>query len=335
MARILRWSLAVVLIAIGIVVQPTHGVAAEPKDDSAAVDDEGAPELLREVLDATGRRYARAKSALDSSMRRQLTLRVKMQQAQARRDALLPEVVRMAAESYRFGKVTPLSALLNTTSPDAFLLKAQMFDEVNRVNDRRLRELNDAASTVQRAKAEMDREVTEGRLQLKIMNKQKSQAEKALALVGGEELTGGLVAATSPVARAAPRGPNGEWRDETCSEDDPTTGGCVTPRTLNALREAKKAFFTRFVGCYRPGGPYEHPKGRACDWSLRSKGFSPARNTDEKIYGNNLAAFLVRNADRLGILYVIWYQKIWFPATGWKSYSGPKDHKDHVHMSML
>ena len=27
-----------------------------------------------------------------------------------------------------------------------------------------------------------------------------------------------------------------------------------------------------------------------------------------------------RNADALGILYVIWYKRIWFPATGWKSW---------------
>ena len=39
-----------------------------------------------------------------------------------------------------------------------------------------------------------------------------------------------------------------------------------------------------------------------------------------KNYGNNLMAFLVRNADRLGVLYVIWFRQIWFPATGWKSY---------------
>ncbi len=32
---------------------------------------------------------------------------------------------------------------------------------------------------------------------------------------------------------------------------------------------------------------------------------------------------------------MIWYRQIWFPATGWKYYDGPKDHKDHVHMSIV
>jgi hypothetical protein len=54
-----------------------------------------------------------------------------------------------------------------------------------------------------------------------------------------------------------------------------------------------------------------------------------------KNYGNNLMAFLVRNADRLGIYYVIWYAQIWFPATGWKAYHGVSNHKDHVHVSLL
>jgi hypothetical protein len=48
-----------------------------------------------------------------------------------------------------------------------------------------------------------------------------------------------------------------------------------------------------------------------------------------------LMAFLVRNADRLGIYYVIWYAQIWFPATGWHAYHGVSNHKDHVHVSLL
>jgi hypothetical protein len=46
-------------------------------------------------------------------------------------------------------------------------------------------------------------------------------------------------------------------------------------------------------------------------------------------------AFLVRNADRLGVLYVIWFRQIWLPATGWKAYHGASAHTDHVHVSML
>ena len=87
------------------------------------------------------------------------------------------------------------------------------------------------------------------------------------------------------------------------------------------VQGGQAAGFNRFVGCYRPGGPWEHPKGRACDWSLQKSGFRRGQQR-HPIYGNNLAAFLIRNADRLGIYYVIWNRQIWFPATGWSSYSG-------------
>ena len=167
------------------------------------------------------------------------------------------------------------------------------------------------------------------------MGKQKTQAEKALALVGGNALTQGYVDFKSPEAAPAPRNAAGDFPPESCKVPDPTTAGCITARTLHMYKEVKKAGFDRFVGCHRNGGPFEHPKGRACDWSLQKRGFSVSHNSDMRRYGNDLMAFLVRNADRLGILYVIWFKQIWFPATGWKSYHGPSAHTDHVHVSML
>ena len=55
-------------------------------------------------------------------------------------------------------------------------------------------------------------------------------------------------------------------------------------------------------------------------------------------YGTDLAAFLVFNAQRLGVLYVIWYRQIWLPSSGWRSYSGcctsSRKHTNHVHLSV-
>ena len=59
----------------------------------------------------------------------------------------------------------------------------------------------------------------------------------------------------------------------------------------------------------------------------------------DKTYGDNLAAYFVKNADKLGVMYVIWYRQIWMPSTGWRAYSasgGPAAvHTNHVHLSML
>ena len=320
------------LIAATIVVAPSEASAAPKPAPSGEVE----TPLLGDVLASTGKRYLEAKAALDKSRRRQAQLAKEVKKAQASLDALVPEVGQIAAESYRNGKLTAVSMLLNSASSDSFLDRATALNELNILNDQKLKELGAARDQASRAKRAVDAEVAKQRDAQKVMAKQKKDAERALALVGGRSLTaGGLVSATSPVARAAPRTADGDWPNESCSRDDPTTGGCITPRTLHAYKEVRRAGFNRFVGCFRSGGPYEHPKGRACDWSLRSSGFSPAASTDQRRYGNDLTAFLVRNADRLGVLYVIWYRQIWFPATGWQSYNGASAHTDHVHMSML
>lgn len=191
----------------------------------------------------------------------------------------------------------------------------------------------------ERAKAAIDAEVAEQKKHLAVVAKRKKEAEDALALVGGAA-TGGFVAATSPIARPAPRNSDGSWPAEACTEDDPTTNGCITPRMLHALKEVRRAGFDRFAGCYRPGDMYEHPKGRACDFSTQYQGFGGVATGEARLYGNNLAAFLVRNADRLGVLYVIWYKQVWFPATGWRTYTlaagdPSSDHTNHVHLSVV
>lgn len=324
----------IALVTAATMLAVSAGPAGAEPNDPAPHEDE--PPLLSEVLEVAGRRYLEAKAEYEESRKRQLKLSIDLNRAEENLAKLTPQVQQVAAHSYQIGKLSPATVLLNSANPDTFLDRMAALEELNLFNDRKLDALNRAREEVAAAKMAIDAEVKRQKEQMTIMARQKEEAEKALALVGGRTLTaGGLVSATSPVARPAPRGPNGSWPAESCSEDDPTTSGCLTPRTLHAYKEVRRAGFDRYVSCWRPGDRWEHPKGRACDWSLQDRGFSPAATRDQRLYGNNLAAFLVRNADRLGILYVIWYRQIWFPATGWKSYSGPSPHIDHVHMSIV
>jgi hypothetical protein len=338
-ARPRRWlvlALAPVVAAtLCTMAAPASPAFADPNDTSSTADDGADNPLLNDVLDSTGRRYLTAKAAVAKSTKTQLKLAIDVKNAEAKRDKLLPQVGAVAGQQYRTGNVSTASFLLNSVNTDDFLKRAMSLEEINALNDGKLRELNKAIDEVSAAKARLDTEIKAQKQNLASMQKQKESAEKALALVGGDGLTGGFVVAKSPVAAPAPRNSDGGFSPESCSVNDPTTSGCITPRTYHMYKEVKKAGFNRFVGCHRNGGPFEHPKGRACDWSLQNSGFSVAHNADMKNYGNNLMAFLVRNADRLGILYVIWYAQIWFPATGWKSYHGASTHKDHVHVSML
>ncbi|WP_029768024.1 coiled-coil domain-containing protein [Haloglycomyces albus] len=142
---------------------------------------------------------------------------------------------------------------------------------------------------------------------------------------------GGGAGAPNPVTTSGP---------ESCSESDPTTSGCLTPRTLHVLRETQNAGFDRYVSCFRNESSGEHGKGRACDFSANSSGFQNYdAYGDEKTYGDNLAGWYVTHADALSVQYVIWYRQFWSPASGWQAYSGTNgnpnaDHTNHVHVSV-
>ncbi|KAB1948415.1 hypothetical protein F8271_02775 [Micromonospora sp. ALFpr18c] len=337
-APLRRWLTPVVAViaALTVLAGPLPAHAAPTTPTPSGHEEDGEPKLLTDVIEKTNRDYVAAKSKLDKSKKRQLELSHEVDRAKADLEALAPQVGQIAAQSYRTGRIGAIAMLLESDAPDSFVRRVATLDEMNMVNEKKLAEVNAVKFRAEQAKLALDAEVREQQKQAALMAKEKRDADKALALVGGQGFTGGLVDATSRVAAIGPgRTVDGEWKSESCSENDPTTSGCITPRTLHAYKEVKKAGFNRFVGCYRPGGPWEHPKGRACDWSLQQSGFSPWHNDDTRMYGNNVAAFLIRNADRLGIYYVIWNRQIWFPATGWKSYSGDSDHTDHVHMSML
>ncbi|MFY1673521.1 coiled-coil domain-containing protein [Plantactinospora sp. WMMB334] len=335
-----RIPLALALIAAfgalgGASLQP----GAAEADSPAVLGDEGDTPLLRDVLESTGRGYLQAKSALASTQARQTRIAAELRRVEARITELRPRVEQVARAAYRTGRIGPVMVLLHSGSADELLERARGLEAVAMRDNEVLRALRQARERAARAKLALDAEVAEERRQLAIMLRQKRAAERALAQVGGAS-TGGFVAATSPVARPAPRGADGGWPAQSCARPDPTTSGCVTARTLHAYSEARRAGFTRYTSCYRPGGPYEHPKGRACDFSAEAGGFRGDATGRNRTYGNNLAAFFVRNADKLGVLYVIWYRQIWLPTTGWKSYSGAhgdpsSDHTNHVHLSLV
>jgi hypothetical protein len=341
--RTRRWltaALAPLVVAVTLAGAPSAPALADPGSGSSAAPDEKGDEIsgnatLNDVLESTNRKYVQAKAEVAKSTADQKILATQITQAEVKRDALVPEVQAVAVQQYETGRLNTGGFLLGADSSDDFLKKAVSLDEINSLHDRKLHELNAAIGDVNAKKAALDAEVRAQQLNLLAMQKQKQAADKALALVGGEGLTQGFVLAKSPVAAPAPRNAQGGFSPEACTVDDPTTDGCITPRMLHLYQEVKKAGFNRFVGCHRNGGPFEHPKGRACDWSLQKSGFSVAHNADMKNYGNNLMAFLVRNADRLGIYYVIWYAQIWWPSSGWHAYHGESNHKDHVHVSVL
>jgi len=330
----------VVTTLLGLTLSPAAVAAPNP---TPAPPQEGSKnELLQDVIERTSRAYVEAKDAVADSRKRQQALNKEIARLEVRREALAPQAAEIARQSYMTGRIGPALLLLDSVSADDFLARAETLERLTAYDNERLAALAEAREQAAAAKAQLDLELKRESAQLAVMAKQKEEVDRAFDLTGGKTVNG-WVYADSPVAKQSPRGRDGSWPSQSCSVDDPTTSGCITPRMLFALKETQRLGFKRYVSCYRPGGPYEHPKGRACDFSVfKTNDFGSGDATgDARFYGNNLAAFLVKNADKLGVLYVIWYRQVWLPSTGeWKSYSGAhgdpsSDHTNHVHLSVL
>ncbi len=125
---------------------------------------------------------------------------------------------------------------------------------------------------------------------------------------------------------------NGSWAPQL-----PTGEDNITDRT-RIMREAVEEAFKlpHEVGCYRAendGG--EHPLGRACDFMMSTGGSMPAAQNVS--LGDEIAAWALKNKERLGVKYVIWRQRI-NTGSGWRPMSDrggvTANHYDHVHISM-
>ncbi|WP_051104994.1 coiled-coil domain-containing protein [Catelliglobosispora koreensis] len=336
-----RWYTPVVtLIAItAALVAVTGPAVAEPNPNEG-----GTPNFttLRANLAAAAEGFIKAEADLEVSVAKQADLEKQLATAETDIVRVKGRVASYAAEAYRTGRITPVSMLLQATSTEDFLGRAQALDKVSRSDLAKLDDLANAKARAAEAKAGIDAEVTTQRAARDEMAKRKQAAEKALAAASTTRSQVDMSGV--PIAAAAPRNSDGSWPSESCSLDDPTTSGCITPRTLHSLSEAKRAGFGWYVSCYRPGDKYEHPKGRACDFAAFPGGFeNRSAGGDNKNYGDRLAAFYVKNAKALGVMYVVWYCQIWQVSTGWHRYNSAGsncgdapagDHTNHVHLSV-
>jgi hypothetical protein len=167
------------------------------------------------------------------------------------------------------------------------------------------------------------------------MDTRKREAESALWSVGSGGQAPGFASKPSVIAEPAPR--NGAWAPEGRTVWEPNTSSYITPRAAHGRDQAIKAGFGYWVSCYYGGSSGQHPLGRACDFAVESCRFCNDVYGAAKQYGTDLAAFYVFNAERLGVLYVIWYRQIWMPSSGWRNYNGcctaSQRHTNHVHVS--
>lgn len=105
--------------------------------------------------------------------------------------------------------------------------------------------------------------------------------------------------------------------------------GRVSSNTASAANYFGNKYGIRTIGGYREKGSVpgsDHPKGRGLDYMINNI-------KNGKRVGDALANDVIKNAKAWNVKYVIWNRYIWFPGRGWKEYSGPSPHTDHVHVS--
>ena len=322
-------------------------LAALPTPAYAQPDDEDGSESLaklRENLAAAAEGYMKAESELAASKSKQVEAQKQLETAEADIARVKDRVAEYAVAAYQGGRLRPINMMLRSSGPADVLGRAQMLDSMTRSDVERLAVMADAKQRAADAKTTIDGEVATQTTAVQEMAKRKTAAERALAAAKVVRTNPGIDASGIPIANPAPRNSNGSWPAQGCTINDPTTSGCITGRTLHALNEAKRVGFTWYVSCWRAGNRYEHPKGRACDFAAFPGGFENRSATGaNRNYGDRLAAFFVKNASALGVMYVVWFCQIWQYGVGWHRYNSAGsncgdapagDHTNHVHLSV-
>ncbi|GLZ79223.1 hypothetical protein Afil01_40300 [Actinorhabdospora filicis] len=304
------------------------GALADPGDDGA---DEGIQKAIQDYLDA--------EEQLNTSKERQKTIEKQIKQNEEIVADLTVQVQDIAAAAYMGGNLGSATAILGADSVDVAIDRAIIVNFLGEESAKTVADMARAQEDLVAEKEALAEEVENQKKHLGKMEDARDDAAERLAGSGGNSGAGPTTSNARP-PDPAPRNPDGSLPGEGCSVHEDKTGGCISPRTRHARDQAIFAGFERYVSCFRPSGSGEHPMGKACDFSAFPGGFrSEVAYGDAKAYGDNLAGWFVKYADKLGVLYVIWFDRFWSPATGWGPYSGgggdpASDHTNHVHLSM-
>lgn len=247
--------------------------------------------------------------------------RRKLGAAQAVYDRESAQIRLMAVQSYTNGGLGLVDTLLGAGGLNGMAIVQQLANEQNA----RLHGFAEVRDTHLAAKREAGAKADDLRARLKTLDGKKRKAEKVI-----EQIKDRIdLLHDAPGARS----------DGTFVPQLPAGADNITPR----MRLVKQLIAERFgvpygIGCYRSlndGG--EHPLGRACDFMLSRGGAMPSGAEIQR--GHEISAWVIKNAKRLGIMYVIYRQRIWHVRTGtWRVMSNrggtTANHYDHPHISV-
>ena len=224
------------------------------------------------------------------------------------------QVRTLAYASYTGNGIDPSMSLFVDADPDQVIDRAVVIDFLASSNQDKIAELEQALERDEKAQEAAQETLEEAEADLEALEDRREEVQELIADHPNQPMQGPLN---------------------------------ITPRTEQmrelVIEEFGEGRDVGGVGCYRAVGGWvvgEHPKGRACDFMVDANGSMPSQAQVDR--GWAIAEWARENADRLGIMYVIYRQQIWDVRrgdTGWRAMADrgsiTENHFDHVHISMF
>jgi hypothetical protein len=231
---------------------------------------------------------------------------------------------RIAATTYMTGRIDS-AMMISADDPGAAVRDAAVLEHMSRNNGRRMQGLETLSTRAAQSQKDARAKVDKVRKQVEDLESQRARVRKLLAKYRPQVPSSGGTAGRPDGATGA---------------KSPITGNSMTARMRTALL-AIDGKFGPFptIGCYRAGDPQDHGSGHACDFMESTGGKMPSSSA--QAHGDAVAQYVIDNASRLGIKYVIWKQRIYDMrgSGGWEPMedrgSITQNHFDHVHVSVL
>jgi len=309
-----RRGAVVLTAAAALLLVLSPSAHADPDDEPSLEELNERVEALEEEYDAELVQYTSAKEEAEQAAD-------ELDEIQEKLEAAREDVAVIAASQYKSSGFDPVIEIVVSSSPEQMLSDAALIGQVSHISGERVAALTELKEEAEQAKEEADAKLAEAE---ELVEDLEAQRDEVLAKI--EEYEAEQVPATTGTG-SVPDSARGWGFDG------------ATPRMAAIRDEIISTFGAPYpVGCLRPGDPGEHGSGRACDFMMSAGGAMPsAANRD---LGWQIAEYAKANADRLGVMYVIWEQKIWDsrnPGAGWKPMadrgSVTQNHYDHVHIS--
>ncbi|GAA4225719.1 hypothetical protein GCM10022254_08240 [Actinomadura meridiana] len=234
------------------------------------------------------------------------------------------DIARLASGAYMTGRLGVVP-MITATEPGTAVHDAAVVEHISRNNGRRLQNLQVLNAKATKSQDEATKKLDAVKKEIEDLEGQRARVKKLLAKYKPE-------VTKTQVGSGRPDGASGT--------KSPIVGNSMTARMRTALLEIDGKFGPfPTIGCSRPGDPQDHGSGRACDFMESTGGKMPSASA--KAHGDSVAQFVINNASRLGIKYVIWRQRIYDMrgSGGWRAMedrgSVTQNHYDHVHVSVL